>query len=212
MQKMSVVLGFAPWIAFAVLSGPSTWEWAAVTAVVLTVALAVPDWRRSRELGVLDAGSMTFFGILTVLALALDRSDMQWLENRAQLISGIALTAIAVGSLLVRRPFTEHYARQSVPREYWDQPQFRRINVVITAVWAGVFALQALCDLVVLALPNASDLFNWVLPTLLLVAAIKFTMWYPDHATGRNNAQRRESGPVGSQGGTGNAAATGVDG
>lgn len=193
MEKMSVVLGFAPWIAFSVLCGPSTWEWAALTALVLTVALAVPDWRRSREIGVLDAGSAAFFATLAVLALALDRPELQWLEDRAQLISGIAITVIAVGSLLVRRPFTEHYARQSTPREYWGSPQFRRINVVITAVWAGTFALQALCDAVVVAAPNASDLFNWVLPTLLLVAAIKFTIWYPDHATGDDDAQARHA-------------------
>lgn len=196
MEKMSVVLGFAPWIAFSVLCGPSTWLWAAPTALVLTIALAVPDWRRSREIGVLDAGSAAFFGVLTALAAVLARSELQWLEDRAQLISGVALTVIAVGSLLVRRPFTEHYARQSVPREYWDSPVFHRINFVITAVWAAMFALQALCDLVVVWLPATSDLFNWVVPTLLLVAAIKFTMWYPDHTTGGDEPARHEARAV----------------
>ena len=201
MQKMSVVLGFAPWIAFSVLCGPSTWLWAAPTALVLTLALAVPDWRRSGEVGVLDAGSAAFFAVLTVLAAILDRADLQWLEDRAQLISGVAITAIAVGSLLVRRPFTEHYARQGTPREYWGAPLFRRINVVITAVWAASFALSALCDLVVVMFPASGDLFNWVLPTLLLVAAVKFTMWYPDHASGGDRDAPRgahEARPVSS--------------
>ncbi|MCD2185869.1 hypothetical protein [Actinomycetospora soli] len=183
MQKMSVVLGFVPWIVFSVLSGPSTWQWAAPTALVATLVLAVPDWRRSGEIGVLDAGGATFFAALTVLALILERSRLQWLEDRAALISGIAITVIAVASLLLRRPFTEHYARQSTPREYWGSPLFRHVNVMITGVWAATFALQAVSALIVLTTPGLADLFGWVVPTLLLVAAVKFTMWYPDHAT-----------------------------
>ncbi|MDL5158787.1 hypothetical protein [Actinomycetospora termitidis] len=180
---MSIILGFVPWIAFSVLSGPSTWEWAAPTAFVITLVLAVPDLRRTREIGVLDAGGAAFFGVLTVLALVLERGQLQWLEDRASLISGIAITLIAVGSLLVRRPFTEHYARQSTPREYWTSPLFRHVNVMITGVWALTFALQAVSAFIVSTTPRTSDVFGWVVPTLLLVAAVKFTMWYPDHAT-----------------------------
>ncbi|WP_433803277.1 hypothetical protein [Actinomycetospora sp. CA-084318] len=198
MQKMSIVLGFVPWIAFSALSGPSTWQWAAPTALVITLVLAVPDWRRSGEVGVLDAGGAAFFGALSVLALVLERGRLQWLEDHASLISGVAITLLATGSLLVRRPFTEHYARQSTPREHWSSPLFRRINVMITAVWAVTFALQVLCALVVVWAPGTVDAFGWVVPTLLLVAAVKFTMWYPDHATAEVRAGAHEAPRVAS--------------
>jgi hypothetical protein len=185
MRNAGILLGFAPWIVFAVLSGPSTWEWGALTAFVVTLVLAVPDWRRTREVNVLDVAGIAFFGVLSVLTFVLEREDLQWVEDRAQLLSSLVLTLVAVVSLAIGRPFTEYYARQDVPREYWTSPLFRRVNVVITAVWAAAFALTAACDLVVLSVPGSGDLLNWVLPVLIIVAAVRFTIWYPQHARAR---------------------------
>lgn len=49
------------------------------------------------------------------------------------------LSAIGFGSLLVV-PFTEQYARESVPRQFWSSPQFKPINRHLTTMWALVFA------------------------------------------------------------------------
>lgn len=200
MPKLSIFLGFAPWIAFTVISGPSTLVWASLTALVLTVALAVPPWRRTGSVGVLDAGGIAFFAIFTVLTLVLDAGVLQTLEDRAQLISGAAITLISLVSLLAGRPFTEYYARQSTPREYWTSPVFRRINRVLTGVWTGVFALMAVLDLVVAVEPAASHVLNWVVPALLVVGAVRFTEWYPDHVTGDEQSQpgAHEARPVSS--------------
>jgi hypothetical protein len=198
MQQLSIFLGFVPWIAFAVISGPSTLTWASATALVLTIALAAPAWRRTGSVGVLDVGGIAFFAIATVLTLVLDAAVLQTLEDRAQLISGTAITLISLVSLLAGRPFTEYYARQSTPREYWTSPVFRGINRVLTGVWTGVFALMALCDLVVATAPAAGDVLDWVVPALLVVGAVKFTEWYPDHVTGDERAQHgaHEARPV----------------
>ncbi len=200
MQKLSIFLGFVPWIAFSVISGPSTLVWASLTALVLTVALSVPAWRRTGSVGVLDAGGITFFAIFTVLTLVLDAGVLQTLEDRAQLISGTAITLISLISLLAGRPFTEYYARQSTPREYWTSPVFRQINRVLTGAWTGVFALMAVFDLVVAIEPAASHVLNWVVPALLVVGAVKFTEWYPDHVTGDEQAHpgAHEARPVSS--------------
>ena len=200
MQKLSIFLGFVPWIAFAVISGPSTLTWASATALVLTLALTVPAWRRTGSIGVLDAGGIAFFAIFTVLTLVLDAAVLQTLEDRAQLISGAAITLISLVSLLAGRPFTEYYARQSTPREYWTSPLFHRINRVLTGVWTLAFALMALCDLVVVAAPGSRDALNWVVPALLVVAAVKITEWYPDHVTGDGQEQHgaHEARPVSS--------------
>jgi hypothetical protein len=182
MKRLGVLLGFAPWIVFMVVSGPSTWLWAALAALLVALVLAVPKWLRTREIGVLEAAGIAFFGVLCVLALVLDPVDLQWVEDRAQLLSSLVLAAVAGGSLAVRRPFTEYYARQEVPRERWSSPLFKRINVVITAVWAVTFLLIALCDLVTLVAPGSGAVFNWVLPVLVLGAAVVFTMRYPERA------------------------------
>ncbi|WP_433034988.1 hypothetical protein [Actinomycetospora sp. CA-053990] len=189
MQKAAIFLGFVPWIVFSVVAGPSTWMWAALAALLCSLILSVPSWRSTRSISVLDAAGLVFFGALVVLALVLDRATLQPIEDRAQLLSSIVIALVALGSLAVGRPFTEYYARQQTPREYWNSPTFKQINRVITAVWGLVFVLNALCDAAVAYLGVNSDIFNWVVPIVAIVAAVKFTGWYPDHVTGRNQPQ-----------------------
>jgi uncharacterized membrane protein len=188
-QKAAIFLGFVPWIVFSVVAGPSTWMWAALAALLCSLILSVPSWRSTRSISVLDAAGLLFFGALVVLALTLDRATLQPIEDRAQMLSSIVIALVALGSLAVGRPFTEYYARQQTPREYWNSPTFKQINRVITAVWGMVFVLNALCDAAVAYLGVNADIFNWVVPIVAIVAAVKFTGWYPDHVTGRNQPQ-----------------------
>lgn len=189
MQKASIFLGFAPWIIFSVVAGPSTLGWAALAALASSVIITVPSYLRVRQVGVLDIASLAFFAVLAVLAVVLDRSALQILEDRAQTISSVVLAVVALGSVAVGRPFTEFYARQSTPREYWGSPLFRRINRMITLVWGLAFVVNALCDIAVSA-GASTDVFNWVVPAVVLVAAYKFTVWYPDHASGQDDRAR----------------------
>lgn len=189
MQKAAIFLGFVPWIVFSVVAGPSTWMWAALAALLCSLILSVPSWRSTRSISVLDAAGLVFFGVLVVLALVLDRATLQPIEDRAQLLSSIVIAVVALGSLAVGRPFTEFYARQQTPREYWNSPAFKQINRVITAVWGLVFVVNALCDVAVAYLGASPDVFNWVVPIVAIVAAVKFTGWYPDHVTGRDRPQ-----------------------
>ena len=189
MQKAAIFLGFVPWIVFSVVAGPSTWMWAALAAFLCSLILSVPSWRSTRSISVLDAAGLVFFGVLVVLALVLDSATLQPIEDRAQMLSSIVIAVVALGSLAVGRPFTEYYARQQTPREYWNSPTFKQINRVITAVWGLVFVLNALCDAAVAYLGVNADIFNWVVPIVAIVAAVKFTGWYPDHVTGRNQPQ-----------------------
>jgi len=187
-QKAAIFVGFAPWIIFAVVAGPSSWMYAALTALICSLVLAVPEWRRNHAVSVLNIAGIVFFAVLVVLALVLDRGALQAVEARAQLISSVVIALVALGSLAVGRPFTEYYAKQSTPREYWESPPFKRINRVLTLVWAAVFVFNALCDLLVATSGASSDLLNWVLPVVAIVAAVKFSEWYPDHVQGGSDA------------------------
>jgi hypothetical protein len=60
-----------------------------------------------------------------------------WFSAYAVFISFGAVALIAVGSLLIRRPFSPQYARESVPEAYWQTRLFLWENNVITAVWAA---------------------------------------------------------------------------
>jgi multimeric flavodoxin WrbA len=43
--------------------------------------------------------------------------------------------------LLGMDPFTYHYAKKSAPPESWSHPIFIKINLIMTYVWAGIFAV-----------------------------------------------------------------------
>lgn len=185
MQRASIFLGFVPWIVFSVVAGPSTWQWAALAALVCSVVIAVPDWRAYRAISVLDAAALLFFAVLFVLALVLDRAALQPLEDRAQLLSSVVIAVVALGSLAVGRPFTEFYAKKEVPKEVWGTPTFKQVNRVLTGLWGVVFVVIALCDAAVGYWGANPDVFNWVVPVVAVVVAVKITAWYPDHVRDR---------------------------
>lgn len=182
MQKAAIFLGFVPWIVFSVVAGPSTWAWAALAALACALVLSVPDWRRSRSISILDAAALAFFAVLVVLALVLPRATLQPIEDRAQLISSVVIALVALGSLAIGRPFTEFYAKKQAPPEVWNTPTFMKVNRVLTGLWGGVFVLNALCDAAVAYLGASPDVFNWVVPIVAIVVAVKITGWYPEHA------------------------------
>ncbi len=176
------LVGFAPWIVFWVVASPSSWEWAALGALLTALILAIPDATR-RSPKILDIGTIAFFAVLSVLGAVLDRSDLDWLEDWSQALSSGALAVIALGSLAFV-PFTEQYARDSTPREYWSSPTFKSVNRVLTLMWGAVFVASAICGVLAEEVDDGSDLLNWIIPIVLVVGAVKFTAWYPDYVTG----------------------------
>jgi uncharacterized membrane protein len=170
-------LGFVPWIIFWVVSGPSTWEFAAVGALVAALILLIPSHERGR-IKLLEIVSVLFFGALTIAGLVLDHSRLVWLEEYAQAISSAVLAVVVLGSLAFT-PFTEQYARVARPLEDWEKPAFRQTNRVLTLMWALVFALIAMLGFFATQVPQTKDWTNWVIPIVVLVGAVGMTQTYP---------------------------------
>ncbi|MFF3698729.1 hypothetical protein [Streptomyces sp. NPDC002221] len=189
LRGRGVVLSFAPWIIFDVIAGPSTWKLGAFAAFVAAVVFSLPDFQH-RKVKLLDAAGILFFGVIALLGCFLDRHDLIWLETYSQVLSSGVLALIALVSL-VTVPFTEQYARESAPRELWNTPGFRRANRIITAVWTAVFVATAVLGLVALHTEGMGDWFNWVIPVILLVLAVKFTKWYPAHIRAQAHSVRQ---------------------
>ncbi|MFI5680142.1 hypothetical protein [Streptomyces cellulosae] len=173
-----VFLSFAPWIIFGVVASPSTWEYAALAALIASIALSGQDLLHGK-LRILDVTGIVFFGVLSVLGLALDRGQLLWVETYAQVISNGLVAVVALGSLFVD-PFTAQYARESTPREVWNSPVFTHINTVLTAVWGMAFALMTVSTWLAIRFPSQDDWFNWVVPIVLLVWTVKFSQRYPE--------------------------------
>ena len=101
--------------------------------------------------------------------------------NWAGEVSNVTIAMIAVGSIVIRRPFTLQYAREQADPEDWDSPLFMRINYVIAAVWCAAFSVTAVVGYIGDGPLHQPDNVwtNWIVQIGVLILAIKFTAWYP---------------------------------
>ena len=149
--------------------------------MLVALILVVPSLERG-ALKLLDVISILFFAALTVAGFVLEPGQLVWLEDYSQAISSAAL-ALAVLASLLFVPFTEQYARESVPQEFWSTPRFKKTNRVLTAVWGLVFAGSAVCGLLAQDLDSGKDLLNYIVPILLVVGGFKYTAYYREKVT-----------------------------
>ncbi|MEV4946748.1 hypothetical protein [Streptomyces sp. NPDC053755] len=183
------VVGMAPWIIFSLLVGPGRFEIAVALALLTGVAL-VAGGRfvdRGSSWKLLELSDLVFFAVLAVIGAFASDGTLRWLETYAGEVSNIALVVIAFGSMAVRMPFTLQYAREQVDPAYWRTPVFLRTNYLITGAWGLAFLVAAVAgaygDLV---LHNADNIWTgWIIQILAVIAALRFTLWYPDVARAR---------------------------
>ncbi len=182
--------GIAPWILMAVVSGPGRFEEAASAALGLALLTLWVGSRRGVPVHLLEAFTVVYFGVLAVLGLVAPEPTIDWLEMWAGELSNIALATFAVVTLLIRKPFTLAYAKDTTPREYWNSPLFLRINYVISAVWAGAFLVSAIVGGYGDAVLRDNDNFwtAWIIPLAALIFAGAFTEFYPDYASGESTS------------------------
>jgi hypothetical protein len=186
------ITGLAPWIVYWILVGNVDFRLAVLIAFGVAVFELVHTYMEGQLVTSLDIGSTIAFAVLTIITFA---SDDIFLERWIQPLTSAALLAIALGSILLGRPFAREYARAEVPEEHWNDPGFLKTTLTITWFWVGVFAVMtvsALIPPIVDGQKTFSDqsdevgvIFYWVIPIAALVVGILFTKWYPDRARQR---------------------------
>jgi hypothetical protein len=194
-------VGFAPWIVLGLVEGSGRLVWAAALAAALAAFTSILSLTVGVRPKILDITAIVYFGLLCVWAAAADPAVARWLGVWAAELSAVAIALIAGISLLVGRPFTLAYAKESTDPAYWKMPLFIRINRVITGVWVAVFGLIAIVGYIGDGPLHQPDNMwtNWVIQIGLIILAIKFTTWYPDYATadleagGQEDPRRRRS-------------------
>jgi hypothetical protein len=195
------VTGFIPWIAFWIIGGQATWETgtlAALLAAVLVTTLSIgyrPPAAWS-HLKLLDIATVVFFALLALAALVTTRHTVSDLDKYSQAISSGALGIIALGSIVFRHPFTIDYAKEKAPPAVWPTAMFKRVNRVLSSVWAAVFLICALLGLVAQqsAANGLRDWLNWYVPIAAIFLAFRFTKWYPARVRARPASHGNGSG------------------
>ncbi|WP_030176044.1 MULTISPECIES: hypothetical protein [Actinomycetes] len=185
MRLPGFAVGLAPWLLFLVLphdlagSGPVA---AALTAAAVATTLTM--WTKSLGgLNVLAAAGAATFAAIAVAGGIGGTATRRWLTDFSPATALFVLAAVMLLSV-VTVPFTELYARQALPKDYWGSPQLRAINYRISLVWAYTTLAAALS--VVGAQFFSRHLFDkpgtylvytlsWLIPILLILMAFRYT-------------------------------------
>jgi hypothetical protein len=175
---MNILLAFSPFLVFVVLQRLIGVEPGLLGAVAMSLLLLARDAViRRRMPKVLEIGTVLLFGALALYGGVMEAA---WSIAGIRLAVDAGLLLIVLVSLAIGQPFTLQYARESVPQALWHQPEFVRVNVVITAVWAAAFAVMASIDLVWLMIPTLPPRVVIIVTVLALLGAVKFSGWYPE--------------------------------
>ena len=174
---MGTLLAFAPFFVFVIVERTVGVTAGLTAAAVTALLLFLKDVFSSKEIKVLDVGTLLLFGGLALYARFV---HPEWSVIAVRLRVDAGLLLIVLASIALRKPFTLQYAREQVAQEHWKSQEFLRINNVITAVWAGAFAVMVVAEAAFLYVPSMPRRLGIWITVLAVVGAIKFTSWYPE--------------------------------
>ena len=195
MKPLSLILAFLPLVAFSLLARvlPAGDFGVAAIVAAAVAALALVTSRPVWPPKIITGLSLVLFLVLAVIGFAV-RADDSWLATWGGAGVGVVLGLIIV-ALVPVMPFTEQFARESTPRQYWGSPTFTLINRVLSTAWgAAIIALGA--SRVVAAVikqPPAGPLivqllFSLFIPLAILIYMLKFSKSYPERVTRQDAA------------------------
>ncbi|OZD14735.1 hypothetical protein CH253_08935 [Rhodococcus sp. 06-156-3C] len=178
MRLPGLALGFVPWALFLVMPHREG-DHALLFSSILTalVALVLTHWTRGRA-GIkwLGATAVLIFAGFAAASLVSFPSST-WLSEYASAIALFVLAAVMATSTL-GVTFTEQYARESLPKEYWGAPRLRSLNVRISATWAVCTFAAALSMTVAAAVADPFSKYfalAWIVPVCLTLFASRYT-------------------------------------
>lgn len=144
---MEMLLGFAPFIIFAVLANTVSPTVALVIGTLAAIVIAARTFMRIGTFRILEVGSAILMGLVALYTLAVG-GDTSLLTVKLWVDAG--LLVIALASMALQTPFTIQYAKEHVDPKYWSSPTFIAKNYKITGVWACIFALNVIVEALML--------------------------------------------------------------
>ena len=157
---------------------------AAAVVALIAIATGHPVWPPK----ILNTCSLALFTLIAVLGFTLGKNDDRWLATWGGAGVGLILGLIIL-ALVPVIPFTEQFARESVPQAYWSSPTFKKINRVLSTGWGlAIFAVgvsrvaaAAINGHTTRRLPEL--LLGLVIPGVIVLYMFKFSKEYPDRVT-----------------------------
>ena len=151
-------------------------EPAAVAAGIASLGVVIINSKRGKSVKILQVAMLVFFIILSIFAIFLDL-ERHWLWVRIG--SSLFFAIAALISILIKKPLTLQYAREQVPKEKWNTPEFIQTNYAVSWTWFFVFIAYLIIPALRLCGFNISKVFGAVFAVTIALAALKFSLWYP---------------------------------
>ncbi len=187
MKSSKLILTFLPLIAFSVLARflPHGYIGVAglVAAVIALVAILAsrPVWPPK----IIGSCSLVLFTLIAVLGFTVGSHDDRWLATWGG--AGMPLIIGLIILVLVPViPFTEQFARETVPQAYWSSPTFKKINRVLSAGWGLAIVAVGVSRIAAAAINGHTTrrlpelLLGLAVPCVILLYMLRFSKTYPD--------------------------------
>ncbi|HMM88642.1 hypothetical protein [Bradyrhizobium sp.] len=175
---MILFLLLAPFGAFALLMLVTTAEISLFAAAAICLAVIGIDVYRGRSIKILGAGSVLMFsGLGAYIALI----DPHMSTSAVKLSIDIGMLAIALGSLIIRKPFVMQYALEEVDAETAKLPGFIKAVYLITWAWNATFVLMIVGNVLTIYVPGLPLWSSLVIAFAARNSAAYFTTWYPQY-------------------------------
>ena len=182
MKPRSIVVAFLPLVVFSVLArllphgSIGIAGLAAAAVALLVIVTSHPIWPPK----ILSAISLVLFAVYAVLGFTVGKNDDRWLAGWGG--AGVALVlGLLILAVIPIIPFTEQFARESVPKEQWSSPTFKKINRVLSTAWGLAICAIGASRLAAVAVGGrlSQIVLGAVLPVVIIVYMIKYSKSYP---------------------------------
>jgi hypothetical protein len=197
MKTLTLILAFLPLIVFSLLSRflPHSYIGVAALAAAAVASIAILTSRPYWPPKILNCCSLVLFAVIAVLGFTLGKNEDRWLAIWGS--AGVALIlGLIILALIPVMPFTEQFARRSVPQAEWSSPTFKKINRVLSAAW-GVAIFGIGVSRVIAAAINGHTrrlpelLLSLAVPLVIILYMLRFSKSYPDRVTRNEPAHAR---------------------
>jgi hypothetical protein len=190
MKSLTLILAFLPLIVFSLLARFLPHGYigiaglAAAVVALIAIATSHPVWPPK----ILNTCSLVLFALIAVLGFTLGKNDDRWLATWGGAGVGLILGLIIL-ALIPVMPFTEQFARESVPQAEWSSPAFKKINRVLSAGWGLAIFAVGLSRVAAAAINGHTTrrlpeiLLGLVIPGVIILYMLKFSKSYPDRVT-----------------------------
>jgi intracellular septation protein A len=187
MKPLPLILAFLPLIVFSALArflphgDIGVAGLAAAVIALIAILSSHPVWPPK----ILNSCSLLLFALIAVLGFGLGTHDDRWLATWGGAGVGIILGLIIL-ALVPVVPFTEQFAKETVPQAEWSSPTFKKINRVLSAAWGLATAAIGVCRVGAAAIKAGSSnlplelLLGLVVPVAIIGYMLKFSTSYPD--------------------------------